>query len=102
MQQMIADPSGFVADGWHWLSIFVAHLDGRLALGAGVLAWFVIERLVGTISDPLKKSAVVLLAVTAILGAGTAWGCFQAASGPVPSFEALWKTPNLDQYQQVK
>lgn len=102
MQQMIADPMGFVAGGWHWLSSFVAHVDGRLALVAGVLAWFFIERAAGAVYDPLKKSVVVLLTVAAILVAGIAWGCFQTASGPVSSFEALWKTPNLDQYQQVK
>lgn len=88
--------------GWHWLWAFVAHADGRLALAFGAIGWFILERIVGSIYDPLKKSAVVLLIAAAALAAGTAWGGYRAASGPAPSFESLWKTPNLDQFQQVR
>jgi hypothetical protein len=102
MQQMINDPAGFALAGWHWLWAFVGHADGRLALAAGALAWFVLERVVGSIYDPLKKAAVALLVAAAMLGAGTVWGGLRAAAGPVPTFESLWKTPNLQQYQQVK
>lgn len=102
MQQLINDPAGFVQAGWQWIWVFVGHADGRVMLAAGALGWFFLERIAGSIYDPLKKVSVVLLLAAAILAAGTVWGGYRAASGPAPSFESLWKTPNLEQYQQVK
>lgn len=102
MQKLIDDPVTFATAGWHWLWNFVSHADGRLTLAAGILIWFLIERLTGSVYDPLKRVALVLMLAGAVMAGATAWGGWKATAGPAPSFESLWKTPNLDTYRQVK
>ncbi len=102
MQQLINDPAGFATAGWHFLWNFLAHADGRIALFAGIAFWFLVERLTGSIYDPLKRGAVTVLLVAAVAAGALAWGGYRAATGPTPTFESLWKTPNLQEYQQVR
>jgi hypothetical protein len=102
MQQLINDPAGFAAAGWHFLWAFLAHVDGRIALGAGAGFWFLVERLTGGIYDPLKRGAAVVAILAVAAAAALGWGGYRAASGPAPSFESLWKTPNVEDYQRVK
>jgi uncharacterized protein (DUF2062 family) len=94
MSLFLANPLTFAILGWQWFWSTIAMLDGRIALLVGVIAWFVMERAMTAIFDPLLKALAVFGCIVLVVIGGTVYGGVQAGkSRPAMNFERLYKLP---------
>lgn len=92
MSLFLANPLMFGKLGWQWFWSALAMCDGRIALLIGVIGWFVMERAMNAIWDPLLKVFAVFGFIILVVIGGTVYGGVQAGKSlPAMNFERLYK-----------